>query len=77
MQVNKAYIQDWKEKWEEYWETLDQEGKECFGVTEGPPSEKFYEHCFRCSGTYKDFTDADDDDLPNGSTITSILDRDE
>lgn len=33
--------------------------------------------CFRCGNSYKDFVQTDDIDVPRGSTLQPILNRDE
>lgn len=40
-----------------------------------PSSLEGYTCCFRCDNSYKDFVDADEGDVPYGSTIQPILSR--
>lgn len=42
-----------------------------------PASEDRYKKCFRCGNTHKDFSDATEQDAPNGSTIQPIMSRHE
>lgn len=76
-QVSMKYVQNWKKEWDEFWPTLNEEGKESYGLQKGPPSISTYLHCFFCSGSYKNFRDALDDDCPIGCTIQPILGRNE
>lgn len=76
--VSLPYVQNWEDEWVTYWATLDDEGKDMFGVQSGPPKkDEEYLKCFRCRGPYKNFRDAKDDEIPIGSTIQGILDRSE
>jgi len=38
---------------------------------------KHYEKCFRCGGNYKNFRDSKPNDCPDGSTVQTIINRDE
>lgn len=40
-----------------------------------PSSLDGYTACFRCNNTFRDFEDAEDGDVPYGSTIQPILSR--
>lgn len=43
--VTEAYVRDW----EATWATLDESGRECYGLPDGPPKRAdSYEKCFRC-----------------------------
>lgn len=75
--VDKSFVENWKKEWAEYWPTLDKEGRESFGVEDGPPSEKIYESCFRCGNPHSNFRDAHNSEVPSGTTMQSILDRNE
>lgn len=75
-QVSEAFVQDWEKTWEKYWPTLDQEGRESFGLPDGPPSRASYLKC-RCGNPYTNFRDAKKGDSPDGCTINPILNRSE
>lgn len=76
-EVDVAHIKNWQITWNEFWPTLDEQGKEAYGLPNGPPTPEDYFKCFRCGGHYKDMRDAKDGDIKLGSTIQSILRRDE
>lgn len=76
--VSKDYVNNWQEEWKKYWPTLDKEGREMFGLPDGPPGpEEEYYKCFFCRGSYKNFRDSKLNDCPDGCTIQPILDRNE
>lgn len=75
--VSAAYVKSWHDEWLEYWPTLDDEGKDAFGLKDGPPTTDSYLHCFLCGGSYRNFRDSREGDSPEGSTIGPILARDE
>lgn len=74
--VSREYIENWKKDWEVFWPTLDAQGKENYGLPNGPPTDKQYLKCW-CGNSYKNFRDSKPEDCPNGCTISPILDRDE
>lgn len=73
--VSEAHIQNWEKEWSEYYPKLDEDGRESFGLTDGPPSRNSYLACSLCGNSYKDFHDTTDDEFPNGSTIGPIKNR--
>ena len=75
--VSKSYIKSWQKGWDEYWPTLDEQGRKAFGLPDGPPSPESYYHCFLCKESYKNFRDFKDGDCGEGNTIQPILDRNE
>ena len=75
-QVSKEYVDKWEADWVIHWSTLTPEGRDAYGVNAGPPSSKQYLRCFLCSGPHTNFRDALDAEIPYGSTIQPILDRD-
>lgn len=76
-QVSRAYVDAWQKQWNEYWPTLDDEGKAAFGLPDGPPSDREYKACHRCGGLHTNFKDYDGDPDVSGSTINPILNRNE
>lgn len=76
-QVSKVYVSKWQEEWKVFWLTLDEEGRDMFDLPHGPPGPEEYLHCHRCNGSYKNFIDAKEDEMPFGSTIGGILNRNE
>ncbi len=78
-QVTKQYVLDWMEDWKKFWPTLDQKGKENYGLPDGPPGFEEYTKCRRCGGSHENFSDASQKDMERiyGSTVSGILDRNE
>lgn len=46
--VTEAYVRNWEIEWKEFWPTLDESGRDAYGVPNGPPTRDGYEQCFRC-----------------------------
>jgi hypothetical protein len=75
--VSKQFIKDWQTKWNEYWPTLDKEGRESFGLLDGPPTPKEYFNCGICGTSYTDMYPSKPGDCPDGCTISPIMNKDE
>lgn len=76
--VTMNYVIQWEADWLDFWNKSTTETREAYGCKDSPPKkEDNYLNCFRCSNTYIDFSDALDSDVPFGSTIQPILDRNE
>ena len=58
-----------------YYNSLPADKQELFYGSR-PSSVDNYKFCFRCGNSYKNFRDAKDSEIPSGSTIQPILDRD-
>ncbi len=79
-EVSAEYVRIWEAGWKTYWPTLDTEGKEMFGLADGPPvAADEYLNCSRCSNTYVDFRAATPAEVEkvSGCTISGILSREE
>ena len=46
--VSEEYVKNWELEWERFWPTLDQEGRDLYGLPDGPPTRDQYLCCFRC-----------------------------
>ena len=74
------YCKNWENEWEIYFKTLDDKGKESFGLKDSPPKiETEYLNCRFCGKSYKNFRDATDAEIDKiyGSTVNPILNRNE
>ncbi len=72
--VSEAYVQQWEKDWEAYWPTLDEQGRENFGLPDGPPTRHGYLHCFRCGASHKQMKRGDSKGISGrGHTIQPIL----
>ena len=75
--VSTEYVRSWKKDWVVFWNKMDQRGRDMYGCSYGPPDESEYLSCQRCGGSHHDFRDALPEEMPYGSTIGPILNRDE
>ena len=77
-EVSHKYVKDWLEDWEAFWPTLDQVGKDAYGLPDEPPTTASYYVCHRCGGSHLNFRDSTPEELAKifGSTINPILERD-
>jgi ribosomal protein L37E len=76
--VSKQYVLDWENHWKVIWNGMSDSDKADFGCEKSPPKVKdVYINCSRCGGSYKNFRDAKKEELPLGSTIVGILNRQE
>lgn len=74
--VNNDLISEWKKTWDRFWPTLDKQGRDSYGLPNGPPTPEEYYVCFRCGIDYKNMRDVTDKDvIREGSTIQPILGR--
>ena len=76
--VSLEYCKAWEKDWEVFWATLEERGRDAYGCLSGPPKiEDTYLTCHCCGGSYKDFTEATEEDRDKvyGSTINPILER--
>lgn len=77
-EVDNAHISAWKVTWDKFWPTLDQDGRESYGLLDGPPTPESYYECFRCGGSYKNMRPLTPEDRTReGSTLQPILRRDQ
>ncbi len=76
-EVSAEYVRKWEADWLLFFNTKDAEWLESYGITTSPPSTDIYLKCFRCGGSYKDMRDTLGNEVPNGSTIQPILNRNE
>jgi hypothetical protein len=76
-EVSLDYCKKWEDEWKTYYKNLNAEGKKAYGLKSAPKIEDEYLNCSRCNNTYTDFHDSTDDEVPNGSTIGPILNRQE
>ena len=78
MSVSAEYVRDWEREWQVRFDNETPEYLESYGITTAPPKAKGqYLNCHRCNGSYKNFRDYKDGDMPDGCTISGILSRDE
>lgn len=75
-EVSRQKAEDEVDTFNKYFDSLDKEKQEEFYGGVGS-SIKNYEHCFCCQGSYKNFREANDDEIPYGSTIQPIINREE
>lgn len=76
--VSLDYCIKWENDWVTHWNNMDKDGRDAYGLSSGPPKiADDYLNCSRCGGGYKHFRDATSDEIPFGSTIGPILDRNE
>lgn len=77
-EVDNDHISHWKVTWDKFWPTLDQSGRESYGLPDGPPTPESYYQCFRCGGDYKNMRELTEaDKFLDGNTIQPILRRDQ
>ncbi len=76
-QVSAAYVKHWEEDWKVFWEKSTPETRANYGCADAPPSAESYLHCANCGEFYLEFRDAKACEIPNGSTIGPILNRNE
>lgn len=72
--VSKEYVKEWQDGWNKYWPTLDQGGRDAFGLPDGPPDDSEYHACGRCGNKELEKFFATKKDL-YGHTIGPILDK--
>lgn len=70
--VDEEFVVDWEKKWATFWPTLDQSGKEAYGVLAGPPTRKEYLECFFCGSADRSSFFKSQKDV-TGHTIQPIL----
>lgn len=46
--VSEVFVKGWEEDWKRFWPTLNQEGREAFNLSDGPPTREGYLKCFNC-----------------------------
>lgn len=74
--IDNKHISDWKVEWDKFWPTLDDAGKDMYGLLDGPPTPEEYYQCFRCGGDYKNMRDLTlEDKFGDGHTVQGILGR--
>jgi hypothetical protein len=76
MEVSMKEAIKWEKDWIKFWNESSVETRKSYGVENTPPTiESEYTNCFQCGNNYKNFVDAQDDDVPDGCTISGILGR--
>ena len=77
-QVSRQYAEDEVKKFNDYYDTLSPEKQELYYSNKKADID-FYEGCFRCDNTYKDFHDASEEEEKNvfGSTLNPTINRNE
>jgi len=68
--VSREYAEAEVERFNKFYEGLDSETKSHYN---GPSKIKNYEGCMLCGNSYKNFVDAEDGDVPMGSTMSPII----
>lgn len=74
MEVSRSYAVGQVEEFNHYFDSLTRyDQKELYSGKKA--TLHFYEHCFFCSGSYRDFRDSAKEDCPEGCTIGPIISR--
>jgi len=74
--VSREYAETETKSFNKYFKTLPKKIQKEFYGGKGA-SITFYEQCFRCGGSYKNFKRALKKEIPLGSTMQPIIDRKE
>lgn len=69
--VTRQHAEDEVSRFNTYFDTLDQDGKDSFGNKKS--SIRHYERCFFCSGPWTNFRPYLEGDCPEGVTIQPII----
>lgn len=74
-QVSRQHAESEVKRFNEYFDTLDDEAKSAYGGKKATLA--LYDRCGFCNGGYQNFRDFEPGDCPNGCTLSPIIDRNE
>ncbi len=70
--VTEEYVREWERDWAKFWPTLDEGGRDAYGLPDGPPERTGFLECFRCGNqTTSSFVPSQKN--VDGHTIQPIL----
>jgi len=73
-QVSRKHAESEVKRFNEYFNTLSKKEQDDYYGGKGSSIHQ-YEHCMLCDGSYKNFRDSIPGDVPDGCTLSPIIDR--
>jgi uncharacterized C2H2 Zn-finger protein len=70
--VDEDYVKQWEDDWAKFWPTLDEKGREAYGLPDGPPSRDEFLKCFVCGNRDRSLFYPSSKNM-DGHTIQPIL----